>query len=45
MAEYAGYVSAPNQFDWGKFSSELASNKIAIAESVRAEREKKRAAF
>lgn len=45
MAEYAGYVAAPNQFDWGKFSSELASNKIAIAENVRAEREKRKAAF
>jgi len=45
MAEYAGYVAAPNQFDWGKFSSDLASSKIAVAESVRAEREKKRAAF
>lgn len=45
MAEYAGYVAAPNQFDWGKFSSDLASNKIAIAEKVRAEREKKKAAF
>ena len=45
MAEYAGYIAAPNQFDWGKFSSDLASNKIAIAEKVRAEREKKKAAF
>lgn len=45
MAEYAGYVAAPNQFDWGKFSSDLASNKIAIAEKVRAEREKKKVAF
>lgn len=45
MAEYAGYVAAPNQFDWGKFSSDLASNKLAIAEKVRAEREKKKEAF
>lgn len=45
MAEYAGYVAAPNQFDWGKFSSDLASNKMAIAEKVRAEREKKKTAF
>jgi hypothetical protein len=45
MAEYAGYVAAPNQFDWGKFSSDLASSKVAIAEKVRAEREKKKAAF
>lgn len=45
MAEYAGYVAAPNQFDWGQFSSELASNKIAIDEKVRAERAKKKEAF
>lgn len=45
MAEYAGYVASPNQFDWGQFSSDLASNKIAIAEKVRAERQKKKEAF
>jgi hypothetical protein len=45
MAEYAGYVAAPNQFDWGKFSKELSASKIQLAEAVRQERAKKKAEF